>query len=112
MNIEDYDLLFIPEGRTPDRMRTNVSLVKLARQAFEKDKVVVAICHRPQVLIEAEVMEGRTVTCWKSVSTDLKNVGAVYEDKAVLVGGNLVTSPLLGDLPAFMSATLELLDIK
>lgn len=109
VDINDYEVLVIPGGRAPDRMRRHDSLVDLVRQAFENDKVVAVICHGPQVLIEADVLKGRTATCFTSVSTDLKNAGANYKDKEVVVDGNLVTSRHPGDLPAFMRETLNLL---
>ncbi len=110
VNIDDYEALVVPGGRAPDRMRIHESMVQLVHQACDQGKVVAAICHGPQVLIEADVVRGRRATCYVSVRTDLKNAGAHYEDREVVVDGNLVTSRHPGDLPAFMRETLRLLE--
>ncbi|MGD8544220.1 MAG: DJ-1/PfpI/YhbO family deglycase/protease, partial [Candidatus Bathyarchaeota archaeon] len=73
VNIDDYVAIIIPGGRAPDRMRTNKSMVNLVKKAFQKGKVIAAICHGPQLLIETGVMNGKRATCYVSVSTDLKN---------------------------------------
>jgi protease I len=112
INIDDYEAIIIPGGRAPDRMRINKGLVRLAREASEKGKVIAAICHGPQLLIEADVVRGRKATCYVSVSTDLKNAGGVYLDKSVVVDGNLVTSRFPADLPDFCRETLRVLSIK
>lgn len=112
VNIDDYVGIMIPGGYAPDRMRRNKGLVNLAREAFQKDKVVATICHGPQLLIEADVLKGKKATCFISVSTDLKNAGGIYLDKSVVVDGNLVTSRFPADLPDFCRETLKLLDSK
>jgi protease I len=109
VNIDDCVAIVIPGGRAPDRMRTNAELVELAKSAFQKGKVVAAICHGPQLLIEADVLDGKRVTCYASVSTDVKNAGGIYEDSSVVVDGNLVTSRFPADLPNFCKAILKLL---
>ena len=109
INIGEYDVLVIPRGRGPDIMRIKKPIVELVRQAVARGKVVAVICHGAQVLIEANIIEGRKMTCWKSVATDVKNAGAQYEDREVVVDRNLVTSRHPGDLPAFMRETLKLL---
>ncbi|MGC1122690.1 MAG: type 1 glutamine amidotransferase domain-containing protein [Candidatus Methanofastidiosia archaeon] len=110
INLDDYDVVVIPGGRGPDRMRIKKPIVNLVKKAVIENKVVASICHGAQVLIEADVVRGRKATCWKSVATDLKNAGASYEDSEVVVDGNLVTSRHPGDLPAFMRETLKLLE--
>jgi protease I len=112
VNIDDYMAIMIPGGRAPDRMRTNKGLVQLAKEAFAKGKVIAAICHGPQLLIEADVVKGKKATCFVSVSTDLKNAGGIYVDKSVVVDGNLVTSRFPADLPDFCRETMRLLDSK
>lgn len=109
VKIDDYVAVIVPGGRAPDRMRTKKGLVNLVREAFQKGKVVAAICHGPQVLIEAEVVKGRRATCYISVATDLKNAGGIYEDRSVVVDGNLVTYRFPADLPDFCRETLKLL---
>jgi len=109
VTIDDYAAIVIPGGRAPDRMRTNKGLVNLIKKAFQRGKVIAAICHGPQLLIEAGVIKEKKATCYVSVSTDLKNAGGVYLNKSVVVDGNLVTSRFPADLPDFCRETLRLL---
>jgi len=109
VKVEDYRVLIIPGGWAPDRMRTRDSLVKLVREADAKGLVIGAICHAAQLLIEAEVVKGRRLTCVRSVSTDVKNAGGVYLNEPVVVDGNLVTSRFSPDMPVWMPAVLKLL---
>lgn len=111
INIDDYVAIIIPGGRAPDRMRTNKGLVELAKAAFQKGKVIAAICHGAQLLIEADVLKGKRATCYVSVATDLKNAGGIYEDSPVVVDGKLVTSRFPADLPQFCKAIVELLQV-
>lgn len=112
INIDDYVAVVIPGGRAPDRMRTNKGLVDLARTAFLEGKIIAAICHGPQLLIEADVVKGKKATCYISVATDLKNAGGIYEDSPVVVDGKLVTSRFPADLPLFCKKIVELLKAK
>jgi len=112
VNIDYYVVIIIPGGRAPDRMRTNKGLVQLAREASHKGKVIAAICHGPQLLIEADVVKGKKATCYVSVSTDLKNAGGIYLDKSVVFDGNLVTSRFPADLPDFCREVLRVLSTK
>lgn len=109
VSVADYDALIIPGGRAPDRMRVDASMVAIVREAVEGGKVVAAICHGPQILIEADVLRGRRATCWKSIATDLRNAGATYIDSEVVVDGRIVTSRSPADLPAFCREALKLL---
>ena len=112
VNIDDYVAVIVPGGRAPDRMRINKGLVELVKNAARKMKVIAAICHGPQLLIEADLVKGRRMTCWLSVATDLKNAGGIYEDKSVVVDGKFVTSRSPADLPDFCRETLEVLGKK
>jgi protease I len=109
IHIDDYAVMVVPGGHAPDKWRMDEKFVQIVRQAFEHDLVVAAVCHAAQLLIEAEVVEGRKMTCYQSVKTDLKNAGAQYEDREVLVHGNLITSRQPSDLPAFMRETIRVL---
>jgi protease I len=73
VNVDEYDALIIPGGRAPDRMRINKGLVELVKESYKKGKVLAAICHGPQMLVEADVLRDKKATCWKSVTTDLRN---------------------------------------
>jgi protease I len=92
VKLEEYDAIVIPGGKAPDRMRLNKDLVKIVRDANDKGILIAAVCHGPQMLIEADVVRGRTATSWPSVRTDLKNAGAKVVDESAVVDGNLVTS--------------------
>lgn len=110
--INDYDGLIIPGGRAPDRMRINKALVDLVKRANENEKVIAAICHGPQMLIEADILNGRKATCWKSVAKDIQNAGATYINAPTVVDHNLVTSRFPADLPKFCQETIKLLQKK
>jgi protease I len=105
----DFDALVIPGGYSPDKLRTDEGVVKFVRAFFGSDKPVAAICHAGSLLVEADAVEGRTVTSWPSVRTDLINAGAEWVDKEVVVDGNLITSRKPDDLPAFCDAVLAAL---
>ncbi len=109
VDASDYDLLVIPGGRGPDRMRIKEDIVNLAQDAVDNELVIASICHGAQLLIETDLLEGKKATCYYSVRTDLENAGAEFLDQEVVVDGNLVTSRHPGDLPAFMEETLKLL---
>lgn len=109
VNVDEYDALIIPGGRAPDGMRINKGLVDIVREANEKGKVIAAVCHGPQMLIEADILRGKKATCWKSVTTDLKNAGAKFIDAPAVVDGNIVTSRFPADLPKFCQETIKLL---
>jgi protease I len=102
-----YDALILPGGRAPAALRENNKVLEAARNFFEAGKPVSAICHGPQILISAGLMKGRRSTCYKSVRDELKASGARYEDREVVVDGNLVTSRQPADLPAFIRETIK-----
>ncbi|MBS3781485.1 MAG: type 1 glutamine amidotransferase [Candidatus Thermoplasmatota archaeon] len=109
VDASDYNLLVIPGGRGPDRMRIKEPIVNLAQDAVDNGLIIASICHGAQLLIETDLLEGKKATCYYSVRTDLENAGAEFLDQKVVVDGNLVTSRHPGDLPAFMEETLKLL---
>ena len=103
----DFDALVIPGGYSPDRLRTNLGMVKLVRAMVNADQPVAAICHAGWMLVEADVADSRTLTSWPSIKTDLLNAGAVWVDREVVEDGNLITSRKPEDLPAFCDALLR-----
>ncbi|MDR6514434.1 type 1 glutamine amidotransferase domain-containing protein [Chryseobacterium camelliae] len=104
----DYDALMLPGGViNPDTLRTNDTALSFVRDFFEQHKPVGAICHGPQILISAEVVKGRNMTSVKSISKDLKNAGADWEDSEVVTDHGLVTSRTPEDLPAFNKKLVE-----
>lgn len=99
---DNYDALVLPGGvANPDALRTNPKVVHFVRDFFDAQKPVAAICHGPWTLIEAKVVNGRTVTSWPSLKTDLENAGAHWVDREVVSENKLVTSRKPDDLPAF-----------
>ncbi len=104
---DHYDALVIPGGHGPDRLRMDEDIVNFVRGFMDTDKPVAAICHGPQLLIEADAVRGRTLTSWPSVKTDLINAGANWVDEAVVFDGNLITSRKPGDLKLFNDAILQ-----
>lgn len=104
---DEYDLLVLPGGKAPEKVRKEAKALEIARSFFEHNKPVAAICHGPQTLISAGLMKGRRATCYQSVAPEMKDAGALYEDKEVVVDGNLVTSRKPSDLPSFMRETMK-----
>ena len=101
-DVSDYAALVLPGGvANPDALRTDEDAVAFVRQFVQSGKPVAAICHAPWTLIEADVVRGRTVTSWPSLQTDLRNAGATWEDREVVVDDNLITSRNPDDIPAF-----------
>lgn len=107
--VDDYDAVLIPGGYSPDKLRTDDRMVRFVRDAFRAGKPIAAICHAGSLLIEAGVVDGRTVTSWPSIRTDLVNAGADWVDEEVVVDGNLITSREPDDIPAFTKALLDAL---
>lgn len=107
-DVEDYDALVIPGGvMNPDLMRMNEDCVQFAKDFMETGKPVAAICHGPQLLIETGLLKGRKMTSYPAIKTDLKNAGADWRDKEVVVDDNLITSRSPKDLEAFNKKLLE-----
>jgi len=107
--MKDFDALIIPGGHAPDKMRMRHAMVDLARDAMDAGKPVAAICHGPQLLISANALRGRTLTCWPSIAIDVKNAGGLYVDKPVVEDGNLITSRKPDDVPVFSDAIIRAL---
>jgi protease I len=106
----DFDALVVPGGYSPDHLRVDPLVVDLVREMFEAGKPVAAICHAGSLLVEAGVVEDRTVTSWPSIRTDLVNAGAHWIDQDVVEDGPLITSRRPDDLPAFCEAVLRQLE--
>jgi len=105
---EDYDALMLPGGvMNPDHLRRNEKVQQFVRAFFDAGKPVAAICHAPWTLIDASVVLGRTLTSYPSLQTDLKNAGATWVDREVVVDNGLVTSRNPDDLPAFNQKMIE-----
>ena len=108
---DDFDALVLPGGvRNPDHLRTNATAIQLIRDFARQAKPVAAICHGPWLLVEADLLRGRTATGWPSIRTDLRNAGANVVDEPVVVDGNLVTSRMPEDVEDFTRAVIGLIE--
>lgn len=108
VDAQDFDALLLPGGvMNPDQLRQNPKAVDFVRDFFEEGKPVAAICHGPWMLVEADVLDGRKVTSWPSLQTDLRNAGAQWVDEAVVVDQGLVTSRKPDDIPVFNDKMIE-----
>ena len=106
----DYDALVLPGGQmNPDKLRMEEGAVQMVKEFWEAGKPIAAICHGPWLLVEADLVRGKTVTGWPSIRTDLKNAGANVVDQQVAQDGKLITSRKPDDIPAFSEALIKLL---
>jgi protease I len=103
----DFDMLIIPGGGAPENLRIIDQAVAFTRRFVESGKPVGSICHGPQLLISAKVLDGRTVTSVKKIRDDVMNAGAHYVDEPLVIDGNLITSRVPGDLPQFNEALAQ-----
>lgn len=104
---EDYDALLLPGGEAPATLRASARVLEVARAFFQAGKPVAAICHGPQILVSAGVLQGRSATCYVAIAEELQRAGVRYRDAEVVVDGNLVTSRQPTDLPAFLRETMR-----
>ncbi len=108
---DDFGAIILPGGvRNPDQLRTNVKAVQLIKDFAEQGKPVAAICHGPWLLVEADLLQGRTATSWPSIFTDLRNAGANVVDQAAVVDGNIVTSRKPDDVEQSTQAVIDLIE--
>jgi len=108
VNADDFDALVLPGGVVnADHLRMDAAAVSFTRAFFEQQKPVAAICHAAWTLIEANVVDGRTLTSYPSLQTDLRNAGATWVDEEVVVEDGLVSSRTPDDLPAFNAKVVE-----
>jgi protease I len=112
VSADDFDALLIPGGYSPDKLRIDPNAVRFAKEFFTRNKPVFAICHAAQLLITAQVLKGRRVTGWMSIIQDIRNAGAEYVDDEVVVDGNLISSRMPDDIPAFVREALAALAKK
>ena len=105
----DFDAVVIPGGYAPDKMRMRHAMVDFTREMYEAGKPVAAICHAASMLISANAVRGKTLTCWPSVAIDVKNAGGMYVDKPVVEDGNMITSRKPDDIPFFNEAIIRAL---
>ncbi|WP_392535476.1 DJ-1/PfpI/YhbO family deglycase/protease [Nostoc sp. C117] len=104
---DEFDAVVIPGGMAPDKMRRNPNTVSFVQEAMQQGKLVAAVCHGPQVLIEGELLKGKQATGFIAIAKDMINAGANYSDEPLIVDGNLITSREPGDLAIFTTAILS-----
>ncbi|WP_010187569.1 type 1 glutamine amidotransferase domain-containing protein [Sphingomonas sp. PAMC 26605] len=110
VDTEDYTALLLPGGvANPDTLRMNDRAIEIIEEFADDEKLIAAICHAPWLLIEADVVDGRRMTSWPSVRTDLANAGADVVDEEVVIDGPFITSRKPDDIPAFNKAILAAL---
>jgi protease I len=108
---DDFDALILPGGvRNPDHLRTNVRVIQLIKDFAAQGKPIGAICHGPWLLVEADLLRGRTATSWPSIRTDLRNAGANVVDEPAVTDGNIVTSRNPQDVEEFTNAVIDLIE--
>ena len=108
---DEYDALVLPGGvGNPDRLRMEQRVIDIIRAFDSAQTPIAAICHGPWLLVEADILRGRTATSWPSIRTDLRNAGATVVDEPAVTSGNLVTSRNPDDVPAFTSALVRLVE--
>ena len=110
-NADDFDALILPGGvRNPDALRVHGNVIALIKAFDEQGKPIGAICHGPWLLVEADLLRGRTATSWPSIRTDLRNAGATVVDQAAVTDGNVVTSRKPDDVEPFTNALIDLIE--
>ncbi|MEP6982813.1 MAG: type 1 glutamine amidotransferase domain-containing protein [Sphingomicrobium sp.] len=110
-NADDFDALILPGGvRNPDQLRLHGNVIDLIKAFNDQGKPIGAICHGPWLLVEADLLRGRTATSWPSIRTDLRNAGANVIDDAAVTDGNIVTSRKPDDVEAFTNAIIDLIE--
>jgi protease I len=109
---ENYDLLLLPGGKAPASLRKDPEAVAIAGQFLQANKPVAAICHGPLLLIPTGLLRGRSATCYRGMRQELEAAGVQYQDREVVVDGNLITSRRPADIPAFMRAIFGIMGLS
>lgn len=107
--IDTFDMLVIPGGGAPENLRIVDSAVEFTKRFVESGKPVASICHGPQLLISANVLSGRRTTCVNKIRDDIRNAGGIYEDAALVIDGNLISSRTPRDMDVFNQAIVDAL---
>ena len=108
---KDFDVVIIPGGWAPDRLRRNKEVLDFIIKMHKNGKIIAAICHAPWVLVSAGIVKGKKLTCVSAIKDDVINAGAYYTDNEVVVDGNIITSRTPADLPSFCREIIKLLSM-
>jgi protease I len=108
-NVEDFDAVVIPGGFAPDLMRRTPAIAAFVGEMNKKGKIIASICHGGWILVSAGILRGKTVTSYFAIKDDITNAGAKWVDEEVVRDGNIITSRMPDDLPAFCRTMIELL---
>jgi protease I len=112
VSAQDFDAVVIPGGWAPDTLRQDPRMVNFVREMNKAGKIVAAICHAGWLLCSADIVRGRRATCFKAIKDDMIHAGAQYVDEEVVMDGNLITSRMPTDLPAFCRETTKALGVR
>jgi protease I len=107
VSAEEFAAVIIPGGSAPEALRVNNKVVEFVKQANDQGKIIAGICHGPQVMISADILKGKQITCYIGIRDDVKNAGADFLDQEVVVDGNVITSRTPKDEPAFIREILN-----
>ncbi len=110
VDAEDYEMLYIPGGQAPAQLKKDENAVALTKQFVEMNKPIAAVCHGPQLLAAAGVIEGRKISAWPEVEDEVRDAGATYVSAEALTDGRFITARWPGDLPAHMKEVLAFLN--
>jgi len=109
VSVDEVDAVVIPGGFSPDYLRRIPEVLSFVREAYQKGKVIAAICHGPWVLISAGIVKGKRITGVSAIKDDIVNAGAIYEDVPAVRDGNIITARVPDDLPEFCQLIIEAL---
>lgn len=109
IDVASYDLLYVPGGKAPAKLRKNDEAVTLVRHFFETGKPIAALCHGPQVLAEAGIIQGKRIAAWPEIANEITEAGGSFINSETVVDGQIITGRWPGDLPAHLARTLEVL---
>lgn len=107
---EEFDAVIIPGGSAPEELRINDDVVRFVKEVNQQGKLIAGICHGPQVMISADILKGKSCTCYIGIRDDVKLAGANYVDEEVVVSENIITSRTPKDEPAFIREILAKLE--
>ena len=110
VNPAEYDALYLPGGRAPAKLRENEQVLGIVKYFYEAEKPIAAICHGPQILASAGLLNGKEVTAWPGIEAEMREAGAIFRNVPVVESWNLITARMPGDLPAHLHAFLIMIE--